>query len=255
MCSGESGVALHSVGADIWRAGVVTRDDIDTVSTSLGVDPMTSNDPLRARLRAAEAALDHVSCAVFILDPNGVVRLANAGARRLAAEGDGLVLAGRRLTATVNGDAGRLRDLIATVATARIGRVVRPAVRAMAVRRGTGRAALCVALMPAPVEPAARSCDVLLYAVDPSAHRRAPISQLREALGLTDREIDVALATVRLGSVPAAAGELGIALTTARSHLQHVFDKTGARHQAALAQMFAVLGALPVTDGAVESPT
>ena len=68
---------------------------------------------------------------------------------------------------------------------------------------------------------------------------------LREALGLTGREIDVARATLRLGSVPSAAAELGVALSTARTHLQHVFDKTGTRHQAALAQLLAALGALP----------
>ena len=55
----------------------------------------------------------------------------------------------------------------------------------------------------------------------------------------------VAAELLKLGSLPAAAGELGIALSTARSHLQHVFDKTGARNQVALAQMLASLGALP----------
>jgi DNA-binding CsgD family transcriptional regulator len=42
----------------------------------------------------------------------------------------------------------------------------------------------------------------------------------------------------------AAAGRLGVSLATARTHLRHVFDKTGARRQAELVGLAATgLGA------------
>lgn len=41
-------------------------------------------------------------------------------------------------------------------------------------------------------------------------------------------------------ALPEAAARLGIARTTARSHLQHIFDKTGARRQAELLRTIAL---------------
>jgi DNA-binding CsgD family transcriptional regulator len=91
--------------------------------------------------------------------------------------------------------------------------------------------------------PAAR--HVLLFVADPTVQPSVAADLLHDAFGLTRREIAVALAMLRLGGLAAAAVEMKVALTTARSHLQHVFDKTGARSQLALAQMLIVLGALP----------
>jgi DNA-binding CsgD family transcriptional regulator len=197
-------------------------------------------DRLRARLRAAEAALDHVRSAVFVLDAAAVVLFANRPARALLADGGGLRLLGRRLCAAVNGDSAHLSSLIA----AALGSSQAARVHTLPIRRGAGRLPLLAVALPAARESSGVR-EVLLFVADPAAQRCAAAELLREALHLTDREVCVALATVRLGSVPAAAAELGIALTTARSHLQHVFDKTGARNQVALAQMLAALGALP----------
>lgn len=110
---------------------------------------------------------------------------------------------------------------------------------------GLPLAAIAVPARPrlGPLGEAAR--HALPFIADPVAHGGIARELLREASNLTEREASVALATLRVGSLPAAAGELGIALTTARSHLQHVFDKTGTRNQVALAQMLASLGALP----------
>jgi DNA-binding CsgD family transcriptional regulator len=199
---------------------------------------------LRARLRATEAALDHVRSAVFVLDAAALVQFANRPARVLLADGDGLRVFGGRLSAAVNGDAARLRALIAAAAVggAPAGAPAGP-VCAMPIRRRPDRLPLLAAAVPAAA--GAHGREVLLFVADPTVQRCAAAELLRDALALTDREASVALATVRRGSLPAAAAELGIALTTARSHLQHVFDKTGTRNQVALAQLIAALGALP----------
>jgi len=58
---------------------------------------------------------------------------------------------------------------------------------------------------------------------------------LRERHGPTGRETHIALRLSRGQTLPEAAADLGIALTTARSHLARIFDKTGTRSQVALA--------------------
>jgi DNA-binding CsgD family transcriptional regulator len=44
---------------------------------------------------------------------------------------------------------------------------------------------------------------------------------------------------VQLGGVPEVAPVLGISETTVKTHLQHVFDKTGTRRQADLVKLVA----------------
>lgn len=87
--------------------------------------------------------------------------------------------------------------------------------------------------------------DVLLFVADPAERSSVAAELLHEVFGLTKREADVALAVLRHGALRAAAMDLKVELTTARSHLKHVFDKTGTRNQLALMQVLVALGALP----------
>lgn len=192
--------------------------------------------------------LDHLNQAVFVLEPDATLRHANAAAHRLLAAADGLTVHAGRLTAGINGDAARLRDLIHAVARQRLGSARRDAARVLPIQRTSGPLPLCATAERLHCEPPGQGSSVLLFVVDPAAPCIAPESVLREGLGLTDQEVKVALAALRLGGLPAAGASLGIALTTARSHLQHVFDKTGTRNQVALAQMLVTLGTLPVRD-------
>lgn len=74
-----------------------------------------------------------------------------------------------------------------------------------------------------------------------SAHedRRRRVDEARVGYGLTAAEGRL-LATLFEGcSVPQAAHRLGVARSTARTHLQRIFDKTGARRQGDLLRMVA----------------
>ncbi len=209
---------------------------------------MRQLDTLHGRLLASEDALDCVRCAIFVLDAQAAIEYANRAARSLLAAGDGLVSSGRTLGARLNGDGAALRALVAGAAGGSGARGERAQAASLSIQRGVDRLPLAAIAVPAtprqgPLGEATRR--VLLFVADPAAQCGIARELLREAFDLTEREISVALATLRLGSLPAAAGELSIALTTARSHLQHVFDKTGTRNQVALAQMLAALGALP----------
>jgi hypothetical protein len=49
----------------------------------------------------------------------------------------------------------------------------------------------------------------------------------------------VLLAAVEVGGVPEVAPLLGVSETTVKTHLQHVFEKTGAKRQADLVKLVA----------------
>src|SRR5262249_14599082 len=63
----------------------------------------------------------------------------------------------------------------------------------------------------------------------------------QEAIGklykLTPTELRVLLAIVQVGGVPEVAETLGIAESTVRTHLQRLFEKTGAKRQADLVKL------------------
>ncbi len=236
--------------------GLGTRPQVLRIHRQLGehvdraFELMRRLNSLRERLDTAESALDRHRCAVFVLDGRRSIRFANAQARCLLAEGDALVGLGPGLTARHNGDAARLAGLVAAAAAGKSGTTRNAG--SMALHRGPGRLPLLAVALPAtasrrlgdmPGEVSERGA--LLFVADPAEHCGAGGELLREAFGLTERELAVAMAVLRMGGLPAAASELCIAPTTARSHLQHVFDKTGARNQVALAQVFAALGVLP----------
>jgi DNA-binding CsgD family transcriptional regulator len=60
---------------------------------------------------------------------------------------------------------------------------------------------------------------------------------LRHDIGLTPAEVRFTREILKGDGLQAAADRLGISVTTARTHLAHVFGKTGARRQAELVRL------------------
>lgn len=65
------------------------------------------------------------------------------------------------------------------------------------------------------------------------------LNAAQAGFGLTRTEARLVAALFEGCSVPQAAGRLGVARSTARTHLQRVFDKTGVRRQADLMRIIA----------------
>ena len=66
-----------------------------------------------------------------------------------------------------------------------------------------------------------------------------PLEALATAYRLTPAELRVVVAIVQLGGVPEAAAALCISEPTVKTHLQRIFDKTGAKRQADLVKLVA----------------
>jgi DNA-binding CsgD family transcriptional regulator len=67
----------------------------------------------------------------------------------------------------------------------------------------------------------------------------APVETIGSLYGLTPAELRVLAAIVDIGGVPEVAPALGISETTVKTHLRHVFDKTGVTRQADLVKLVA----------------
>jgi DNA-binding CsgD family transcriptional regulator len=79
----------------------------------------------------------------------------------------------------------------------------------------------------------------ILVVSDPAAEREEHKARLRRDYHLTAAEAELALEVVKGDGREAAAARMGISLSTARTHLMRIFDKTGCRRQAELVRLLA----------------
>jgi DNA-binding CsgD family transcriptional regulator len=77
----------------------------------------------------------------------------------------------------------------------------------------------------------------LLLISNPQQEWATRKAQLRSRFGLTCAEANLAVEIARGDGRKAAAERLGIAVTTASTHLTHIFEKTGVRRQAELVRL------------------
>jgi DNA-binding CsgD family transcriptional regulator/PAS domain-containing protein len=189
-----------------------------------------------ARNANAEA-LDCVAQGVMIVAANGEILFANRAAESLLAEADGIKTEKSALRASTPADTAQFQRLIAAAAErsdAKGG--------VMALARPVPRRPLSVLVAPLMIEstwfvpgrPAA-----IVFVADPDSVPRTARDQLRNLYRLTPAEADVAMAIACGEGLQAAADELKISLTTARTHLQHIFEKTETRRQAELVRLIA----------------
>lgn len=87
------------------------------------------------------------------------------------------------------------------------------------------------------------SASAMLLIIDPENDSFTPSRTLSELFNLTPAEIRVAIHTAKGGGLQYVADQLSISLSTARIHLQHVFEKTGTHRQADLTRLLLILHA------------
>jgi len=189
---------------------------------------------------SAGPALDAVADAMIILDSDGRLVFSNAAAEALLHSADGISVRHSKLCASFAADTVALQAAIVGATTARtLGR----AGRTLTLRRPSLKRPLTVVVAPLEVEAAwflAHSPAAIVFVNDPEQSAIMPLpDQLRAAFGLTRTEALVAARIFRGEGLRPAADALGIGATTARTHLQRIFDKTGTRKQAELVRIIA----------------
>jgi DNA-binding CsgD family transcriptional regulator len=181
--------------------------------------------------------LNRLPQGVVLVDSEARVIFANQAAESTLRAGRGVFLARDGLRAEIPGETRQLRRIIVDCAKPRPG------------FGGTGghlrlsrEHGVPLTVLVAPHQTRLGWIDIarpsaILFIADPETKAAVRWQWLREDFGLTRAEAAVAVEVLEADGLHAAAGGLGISLATARTHLAHVFDKTGTRRQAELIRL------------------
>ena len=198
-------------------------------------------EQLRESAAVGREAADASGLALFGLDDAGRIVHANAHAEAMLRDGQHLRQRGALLQAANDPDAARLRETLVEVSTTGCAQRF-----AIASRSGEPHACfLAVSALPAeaPLRPRLGTATLLVMARRPG--RASPLApeQLARLFGLTRAESAVALALARGKTLDEYAAEAGVLISTVRTHLRAIFDKTYTRRQADLVRLLLLLQA------------
>ena len=197
-------------------------------------------------LKTAEAAtfadtLDGLSAGMCLVDAEGRIVHANAAGHAILAAGDILYAAGGRLAACDARINQTLREVFAAAGQGDATLGTKGIAVPLIGKDGERYVAHALPL----TSGARRRAGIAYTAVAALFVRKAALAMssrsevIGKAFKLTPTELRVLLAIVEVGGVPEVAAALGVANTTVRTHVSHLFEKTGASRQADLVKLVA----------------
>lgn len=199
-------------------------------------------DELDHRRSELAEACETVSHGIVIVETRRPV-YTNAAADRILRSGDGLRIANGCIRAQSTAADAQLRRGIAR-ASQRNDRDIWGG--SFLCTRPSGRRPYIVHVVP--INPncvaAPRYGRAMIIIVDPERQPEPPAALLQRLYGLTKSETQVALLVMRGQGLSPIAEELSVSLTTVKTHLRHVFDKTGMHRQAELVRLLVTLDPL-----------
>lgn len=189
-------------------------------------------------------ALDRLGVAGFLLDATGRVTQSNKTAATLLAGAAGISIRHERL---ILGSEDAQRQLGQVLARAReaADSQDRNAVRlpeVITVRRDPGSPSLAVAarILSSPADLRSdHSPVVAVYVSRPEQGNAVPAAVIRQLLGVTPAEAELAACLAGGATINEAAQKLGVTLATARTQLYSIFRKTGMHRQSELVSAIA----------------
>lgn len=180
------------------------------------------------------AAVEAASDGMVILGGDGRVSHLNPAAAAVFGDGDGLRLTAGILRASMSA----VDSALARTVGAALGRDGVATAGRVAVPRPSGRPAYVVRVVPV---SAADAPTALVVVVDPHRQLLPTAEMLRCKYGLTWTEAEVARRVLDGAGLRTIAEGRSVSITTIRTHLKHIFEKTGTHRQAELIRV--VLGA------------
>jgi len=188
------------------------------------------------RLAFFEEVVDRITCGVIFVDVRGYVVHANAAARSMALENDGLSLDRDCVRGAVSDDTKALRKMVNQTIETASGEAAGCA-EAIALSRPSGKRPYQVVAAPLTGRQHERcSCRALavLFVTDPEATPETPEHLVRALYGLTPAESRVAENLLQGASPEEISDRYGVSLATVRSQLRSIFYKTETKRQSEL---------------------
>jgi DNA-binding CsgD family transcriptional regulator len=179
-------------------------------------------------------ALDGLSAGMYLVDAEGRLIHANAAGRTILAAGDILSSAGGRLVASDTRVQRTLRDVFAAAGQgdAAVG------IKGIAVSL-IGKDDERYVAHALPLTSGARRRAGIDRAAAAALFVRRASQVIGETFKLTPTELRVLLAITEVGGIPEVATAFGVADTTVRTHVNRLFQKTGATRQVDLVKLVA----------------
>ena len=187
----------------------------------------------REELATVKALLDGVPLGLMVVDDDEL-KVANRAARALLDEGDVLRLRNGR----VGGATGHADVELRAAIQEALSDSDKPVGVALPIDHAEPVRALVRRLHPQSAQMVGVARDaVALYVTDPRKPVETPQEILQRLFGLTPREAAVLRILAKGEDLQSAATQLGISIQTARTHLKHIMETTGASRQAELVRM------------------
>lgn len=210
-------------------AEVVSRDSVSTSNES--------NHRPHHLLMAGFEALDLVNIGLLVTSAAGQLLLANRTAEQILKTRDGLELTPTGVVRTSVKSTPSLGTLMEAVAKPGSG-AARDSV--LAVRRPSGKRPLTAVVravegMPTNGDPMVPA--TLLFILDPEIAVETVEAELRQLYGFTAMEACLANLLMEGKALDECCNLLGIRRSTARTHLQHLFEKAGVQRQSELVSL------------------
>jgi DNA-binding CsgD family transcriptional regulator/PAS domain-containing protein len=185
--------------------------------------------------------LDGMAAGTILVDADGCVVHANARAREMLASGDAVRLSGIRLGCEDAGAERILREIFAVAGTGDSAVGTKGIAVPIAARGGKRYFAHVL-----PLTSGARrlagvrySAVAAVFVQDGNISGATVFETIAQHFKLTPAELRVMFGIVEIGGVPEVAPVLGVSENTVKTHLQHVFEKTGTSRQADLVKLVA----------------
>jgi DNA-binding CsgD family transcriptional regulator/PAS domain-containing protein len=197
-------------------------------------------------LKTAEAAsfadtLDGLSAGMFLVDASARIIHANASGHAMLGANDFLRAAGGRLVASDGQTDQALREIFAAAGSGDAAVGIRGIAVPLKSRDGECYVAHVLPLTSGERRRAGTNYAAVaaLFVHKAALDAPSPPEVIAKTFGLTPSELRVLLGIVEVGGVSETAIALGIAETTVKTHLHHLFAKTGTTRQAELVKLVA----------------
>jgi DNA-binding CsgD family transcriptional regulator len=183
-------------------------------------------------------ALDLVNIGVVVTEASGCVLLANETAEQVLDASEGITVSSRGVL-RASGACGTALSALLRRFGGHGPRSVETSSNVLAVQRSAGKRPLTLLVravedssQQAPGEP-----RVLVFILDPDLKVQTAEAELRQLYGLTSTEASMANLLMEGKTIDDCCDVLGIRRSTARTHLQHLFEKVGVQRQSELVSL------------------